>query len=374
MSLPSYADWLYLDEDLLDITDEEIEEARDRLSATSKSGTHSNEAVPSPGFGGGVGTGRGDPQVLRAWMQGVYARANEEMIDEMLENFRTNERELIDEILNNYGHLGISPPTGWSHPQMDFDDGSPVTAAEPGTKGAPSSIGSTNGFREGAKPAAPSVRASSFPHLSSGALTSMSTSGAGFGGRHNRGLPRTGSIGSACPAGNFTNMSSAKCVFFSEMCENIVSNPKTGSWCASGHALCAECTTQYVEKTLLPWGIVWWDRIKCVDPECDAHMVGLSVQGCLGSDLRSHIDAAQLEVVPNIGPEARRERERAARTAEDRESAATVATTTKPCPNCGVATEKNGGCKHITCTCSHEYCWDCRMAWKSGHRCACAPP
>lgn len=66
----------------------ESEEARDHSSAASKSGTHSIEAVPSPGFGGGVGTGRGDPGVLRAWMQDVYARVNEEMIDEMLDNFR----------------------------------------------------------------------------------------------------------------------------------------------------------------------------------------------------------------------------------------------------------------------------------------------
>ncbi|CAM9478401.1 unnamed protein product [Ectocarpus sp. 12 AP-2014] len=374
MDPPPNAGWFDLAE-LFDTMDEEPEEARDHLSAASKCGTHSNEAVPSPGFGGGIGTGRGDPGVLRAWMQNVYARVNAEMIDEMLENFRTNERELINEILNNYGHLGISPPNGWSPAQVDFDDGSPVTAAEPGAKGAPSSIGGTNGFREGAKPATPLVRASSCAHLSSGGFTSASTFGAGFGGRVNRDLPRTGSIGSTWPAGDLASMSSGKCVFFDEVCENIVTNSKTGSWCAFGHALCAECTTQYVEKTLLPWGIVWWDRIRCVDPECDAHMVGLSVQLCLGSDLRSHIDAAQLEVVPNIGPEARRERERAARTAEDRASLATVANTTKRCPNCGVATEKNGGCKHITCTCRHGYCWNCLIEWKSGHLSAtCGPP
>lgn len=46
------------------------------------------EAVPSPGFVGEVETGRGDPRVLRAWMQDVYARVNEAMIDDMLENFR----------------------------------------------------------------------------------------------------------------------------------------------------------------------------------------------------------------------------------------------------------------------------------------------
>ncbi|CAB1113167.1 unnamed protein product [Ectocarpus sp. CCAP 1310/34] len=308
-------------------------------------------------------------------MQNVFAKVNEEMIDEMLDNFRNNERELIDGILNDYGHLGISQPNGWSPAQMDFDGGSPVTAVEPGAKGAPSSIGGTNGSREGAKPATPLVRASSCAHLTPGAFKSASKAGAEFSGRLNRDLPRTGSIGSTWPTGNFVTMSSAKCVFFDELCENIVTNSKTGSWCAFGHALCAKCTTQYVGETLLPWGIVWWDRIRCVDPECDAHMVGLSVQLCLDSDLRSHIDAAQLEVVPNIGPEARRERERAARTAEDRASVATVAKSTKRCPNCGVATEKIGGCKHIKCRCRHGYCWDCLIEWKPGHLSVpCAPP
>lgn len=67
---------------------QEAEEAVDRYSAVPPCGTHSNEAVPSPGFVRGVGTGRGDPGVLRAWMQDVYARVNEAMIDDMLEDFR----------------------------------------------------------------------------------------------------------------------------------------------------------------------------------------------------------------------------------------------------------------------------------------------
>ncbi|CAM9292556.1 unnamed protein product, partial [Ectocarpus sp. 4 AP-2014] len=241
MSPPSNAGWFGLAE-LFDTIDEEAEEATDHLSAAPKCRTHSNEAVPSLGFRGGLGTGRGDLGVLRAWMQNVYARVNEEVIDEMLDDFRTNERELIDEILNNYGHLGMNPPNGWSPAQMDSDDGSPLTAAGPGAKGASSSIGGTNGFREGAKPATPLVRASSFSHLPSGAFTSTSTSGAGFGGRLNRDLPRTGSIGSTWSTESSATMSSAKCVFFDDICENIVTNSKTGSWCASGHVLCAECT------------------------------------------------------------------------------------------------------------------------------------
>ena len=32
----------------------------------------------------------------------------------------------------------------------------------------------------------------------------------------------------------------------------------------------------------------------------------------------------------------------------------------KPCPKCGVATAKNGGCMFMTCTaCSTHWCWQC---------------
>ncbi|KAG4079792.1 hypothetical protein HA402_014923 [Bradysia odoriphaga] len=37
---------------------------------------------------------------------------------------------------------------------------------------------------------------------------------------------------------------------------------------------------------------------------------------------------------------------------------------TKPCPNCRIAIEKNGGCNHMKCfSCKHEFCWKCLVAW-----------
>ncbi|CAM9980184.1 unnamed protein product [Ectocarpus sp. 4 AP-2014] len=245
---------------------------------------------------------------------------------------------------------------------------------------APSVAGGAIGFSSGREPPPHMFRASSVFGPSSEKASSPPTSAGaavarGFGSRINTVLPRASSVVSAWPAGKTagapmseTSSSGTECVLFHELCENMITDSRSGSRCTSGHALCADCTTQYVEKTLLPRGTVWWDRIRCVDPDCDVHMVGLSVQRCLGSDLRSRIDAAQLDVVPMIGPEARRERERAARTPEDRASATTVATTTKPCPNCEVATEKNRGCKHMVCSmCNHEYCWICRSEWTPGH-------
>jgi hypothetical protein len=32
---------------------------------------------------------------------------------------------------------------------------------------------------------------------------------------------------------------------------------------------------------------------------------------------------------------------------------------TKNCPSCSFATEKNGGCNHITCICNTHWCWSC---------------
>jgi hypothetical protein len=40
---------------------------------------------------------------------------------------------------------------------------------------------------------------------------------------------------------------------------------------------------------------------------------------------------------------------------------------TKPCPNCHLATEKNGGCFHMKCEqCRYDYCWNCLRPW-AGH-------
>jgi hypothetical protein len=34
--------------------------------------------------------------------------------------------------------------------------------------------------------------------------------------------------------------------------------------------------------------------------------------------------------------------------------------TGRPCPGCGILTEKNGGCNHMTCPqCKQEWCWIC---------------
>ncbi|KAL7798176.1 hypothetical protein V8C37DRAFT_368983 [Trichoderma ceciliae] len=50
----------------------------------------------------------------------------------------------------------------------------------------------------------------------------------------------------------------------------------------------------------------------------------------------------------------------ARRKAEEEMSRETVGKTTKPCPGCGWAIEKNDGCSHMTCAkCNHQFCYEC---------------
>jgi IBR domain, a half RING-finger domain len=38
----------------------------------------------------------------------------------------------------------------------------------------------------------------------------------------------------------------------------------------------------------------------------------------------------------------------------------------KPCPGCKAWTEKEGGCRHMTCKCGTHWCWDHEEAWDKG--------
>lgn len=161
--------------------------------------------------------------------------------------------------------------------------------------------------------------------------------------------------------------------FLCIVCECEMIDSHTGKYwqggrCALGHALCADCTSKYVEVTLAPEGTVWWDTFRCVDPECTQYMRGMSVQRCISRELLTSIDETQLKVVPTIGPDAKLDRECARRGVDDLASEALVASYTKPCPNCSIDTDRWTGCKHVTCSrCGYHYCWICRSEWKIGH-------
>lgn len=62
----------------------------------------------------------------------------------------------------------------------------------------------------------------------------------------------------------------------------------------------------------------------------------------------------------------------ARRKAEEEMSRETVGRTTKPCPGCGWAIEKNDGCSHMTCIkCRFEFCWGCGNIWSNTHSIYC---
>ncbi|GAB0100366.1 E3 ubiquitin-protein ligase parkin [Sergentomyia squamirostris] len=59
---------------------------------------------------------------------------------------------------------------------------------------------------------------------------------------------------------------------------------------------------------------------------------------------------------------------RAAEAKWDESTRTTIKITTKPCPKCRTATERDGGCMHMVCTragCGFEWCWVCQIAWST---------
>ncbi len=70
----------------------------------------------------------------------------------------------------------------------------------------------------------------------------------------------------------------------------------------------------------------------------------------------------------NITCQAAAERARA-NNAEEQASNNLIRQTTKQCPQCHTAIEKNEGCLHMTCThCQYEFCWQCMRDWNQHPR------
>ena len=126
-----------------------------------------------------------------------------------------------------------------------------------------------------------------------------------------------------------------------------------GGKCSSDHHLCISCTKNYVEKTLMTKGTVFWDRIPCLSDECSSkYMQGLSVQNILSKKTKTTIDKQQWDVSHLICGE------------RDPGSQKAVEKFTKPCPNCSVPVQKKGGCDHMTCTmCKFNYFWTCKCPY-----------
>ena len=136
---------------------------------------------------------------------------------------------------------------------------------------------------------------------------------------------------------------------------------KAGGKCPGEHYLCISCTRQYVEKTLMSRGTVFWDRIPCLSGECySRYMSGLSVQNVLSERTKTRIGKQQMDASHLIAGE------------RDPSSQTLLNKSTKECPNCRVPVEKRGGCDHMKCTvCRFDWYWRCKCVYLShrGGRC-----
>lgn len=106
---------------------------------------------------------------------------------------------------------------------------------------------------------------------------------------------------------------------------------------------------------LFPTGTVCAQPVTCAAASC----AGAKFCASCGGEWTGHENKTCSEI------------EAAKMTPEERSSRSWKTTNARPCPRCGAATEKNGGCSHVTCSrCGGEWCWACNQAYTSSvHLC-----
>ncbi|KAK0620822.1 hypothetical protein B0T14DRAFT_481918 [Immersiella caudata] len=152
-----------------------------------------------------------------------------------------------------------------------------------------------------------------------------------------------------------------------------------GSGCGSGQiqespdsapiVTCIACSHKYCFRHRVPWH----ETLSCEEYDCllaDPHNFRPAFEIENEQVERdAKVAAAKTQAAAVI----------AARAWENRASEAMVNRTTKKCPGCGWAIEKNQGCAHMTCIiCKHEFCYDCLANYETirerdnrGHRKRC---
>lgn len=107
-----------------------------------------------------------------------------------------------------------------------------------------------------------------------------------------------------------------------------------------------------------------------VDPECTRVQCqnGCGFVFCRNCLQGYHIGECLETPQPNAGaaPNYTIDPLRASEARWDEASKIAIKVTTKPCPQCRTATERDGGCMHMVCTrsgCGYEWCWVCQTAW-----------
>lgn len=123
-----------------------------------------------------------------------------------------------------------------------------------------------------------------------------------------------------------------------------------------GHAYCTDCLTGYIDLKLKEKSTA---GMQCPDPMCRRKLSPPEIKYVLNNN------TTKMDAYYNIRLEEYNIRHNKPSTITDPATAALINKTTKPCPSCKSSIEKNGGCKHMTCSrCKHEFCWECLTNWR----------
>uniref|UniRef100_A0A2S2P2U5 E3 ubiquitin-protein ligase parkin n=1 Tax=Schizaphis graminum TaxID=13262 RepID=A0A2S2P2U5_SCHGA len=100
------------------------------------------------------------------------------------------------------------------------------------------------------------------------------------------------------------------------------------------------------------------DKVSCINGcgyvFCKKCLQGYHIGECLPKEEQLVIDITGYSVDPKLVSQSK----------WDDASKVKIKVSTKPCPKCRTATERDGGCMHMVCTrCSFPWCWLCQTEW-----------
>lgn len=118
-------------------------------------------------------------------------------------------------------------------------------------------------------------------------------------------------------------------------------------------------TQRYLQLPYFRW---------CRNPACEDCMVGSPDRPRMECSSCGLYTCLNHEDVDHVGETCAQydERTRLQRAAEEQASVGMVSNgiDTKPCPRCHANIYKDGGCRHMTCRCGHEFFWCCLRAYR----------
>jgi len=129
-----------------------------------------------------------------------------------------------------------------------------------------------------------------------------------------------------------------------------------------GHACCRECMLGHLKVHYEDRGVKPLDAVRCcAHAKCKEVLTREEIEEVIEGDE----DAA---AILQAYDEACVERKRKRGDLSDDDKKLLAAMGTKQCPQCRTPIQKNEGCNHMTCRCSHEFCWICLRPYPGGCR------